>query len=151
MLYQILLNIIHNILHIKITSNSVSKGFIIIIWFLMPADLCSKVYVGWTIWKTSFIIFLDIVCLSNVLNHLLCSIAIHHELFNMDEKLFIISFTCKQTIIGYWSILQCINIQSNPHISISSTWSESQVYHIFSEWWYPCRTRTFHNIQGPDI
>ena len=50
----------------------------------MPTDLCSKVYVGWTIWKTSF---LYIVCISNVLNHLLCSIDIQHKLVNMDDNL----------------------------------------------------------------
>ena len=133
-----------------ITRNSISERFGIILWFSIPADLCSKVYVWWTKHKLHFLIFLKTVCLANGLHHLFCSTDVHHEISHMYEYLIIIEFTCREPIIGHCSKLRWINIHSHPHISTISTCSETKVYNQFYEIWCPWRLSNLQKIHIPD-
>ena len=101
MFNQLLLDIRDQFLHIIITINSVAEGVRIILWYSMPEDLCSKIYVSWDIIKIFLIIFLAPVWISNGLHHLFCSTDIHYEVVNMDEDVFIIMFTCRQPVFGH--------------------------------------------------
>ena len=133
-----------------ITRNSISERFGIILWFSIPADLCSKVYVWWTKHKLHFLIFLKTVCLANGLHHLFCSTAVHHDISHRYEYVLIIEFIRREPIIGHSSKLRWINIHSHPHISTISTCSETKVYNQFYEIWCPWRLSNLQKIHIPD-
>ena len=150
MIHKILLYIRNHVLHIMVTKNSAAEWVSTILCLLMPADMCSKVYFGWTIWKTCFIIFLELVCLAYVLHHLFWSRDNYHEVVHMDEDVLIIMFTYRKTIIGHYSNILHINIHFHLHIYVSSTRREYQGSHKCSDWWLPCRYSTLNTIHRSD-
>ena len=145
-----LLDIRNNIPHITITRNSIEEIFGIILWISIPADLRSKVYVWWNIWRAHFLMFIKLVCIANLLHHLLLYMDVHHEIVKMDNAILIISLTCSQPIISCFSKLRCIIRKSNPHIAIGYIWIHPKVSHNLSDYWCICISITIKTIYGSD-
>ena len=140
MVSKILLGSIDQVLHIMINRNSIAEGFRIILWLSMPTDMWSKVYVGWAICYTCFLICIELLYIANVLHHPFRSMAIQHEVFHMNEGVLIIISTYRKSSILHCYKIWCINSQSHTKISISSIRSEYQVSQQSPECWFPCRT-----------